>query len=97
MTWGEILNIIQFPMGVLPVKYFVLLLITTRPYQEDCLPLVENVTKKYQGWKDKYLSYASGLQLVKSVLNSISINWVFVFLLPMGTIAEINIYAVISY
>lgn len=88
--WGEILNIIRFLNGVPPVKYLGLPLITTRLYQEDCIPLIEKVTNKVQGWKGKDLSYIGRLQLVKAVLNSLCVYWILVFLLHMGTIIGIN-------
>ncbi|KAF5189899.1 RNA-directed DNA polymerase (reverse transcriptase)-related family protein [Thalictrum thalictroides] len=51
---------------------------------------MEKVSARIQSWKSKLLSYAGRLQLLKSVLNSMSVFWISSFLLPQRAINEIN-------
>ncbi|GKC20252.1 RNA-directed DNA polymerase, eukaryota, reverse transcriptase zinc-binding domain protein, partial [Tanacetum coccineum] len=45
---------------------------------------------KVNDWKNKYLSYAGRVQLIASVLGSMQIYWVAVFLLPKSTVKDIE-------
>ncbi|MFS7899786.1 putative RNA-directed DNA polymerase [Helianthus anomalus] len=86
----EIESIAQFNVGVLPVRYLGVPLISTRLYHKDCLPLIDKVKNKIHNWKNKSLSFAGRLQLISSVLNSLQVYWSSVFILPTSVSKEIE-------
>ncbi|GJT68149.1 RNA-directed DNA polymerase, eukaryota, reverse transcriptase zinc-binding domain protein [Tanacetum coccineum] len=86
----NILNIIPFTIGKLPVRYLGVPLITKKLSVNDCKPLISKVKAKVSDWKNKFLSYAGRVQLIASVLSSMQNYWASVFLLPKQVIYEIN-------
>lgn len=48
----------------------------------DCHAIIDKIKQRIYSWSTKTLSYASRLQLVKSVLVSLQMYWSSVFLLP---------------
>ncbi|KAJ9535294.1 hypothetical protein OSB04_un001606 [Centaurea solstitialis] len=86
----EILKVLPFKLGSLPVRYLGVPLISTRLYHKDCLGLIEKVKKRVLDWKNKWLSFAGRLQLINSVLSSISVYWASLFLLPVSVVKEIE-------
>ncbi|GJU46356.1 hypothetical protein Tco_1203622 [Tanacetum coccineum] len=56
----------------------------------DCKILVERVEKRIEDWKNKWLSFAGRLQLVRSVLSSMHVYWASVFILPASIIHDIE-------
>lgn len=89
-TKKEITEVLQFSQGTLPVKYLGLPLITTRLTHMDCQPLLQKVAAKAHTRKGKYLSYAGRKQLIKSVMDSLSLFWCTAFVLPKRTIEDIR-------
>ncbi|GJU58418.1 hypothetical protein Tco_1236184, partial [Tanacetum coccineum] len=59
----EILNIMPFLEGKLPVKYLRVPLISLRPLNKDCKILVEKAKNRIEDWINKSLSFAGRLQL----------------------------------
>ncbi|GJW52546.1 RNA-directed DNA polymerase, eukaryota, reverse transcriptase zinc-binding domain protein [Tanacetum coccineum] len=55
---NEILGIVPFNVGKLPVRYLGVPLVTKRLSVKDCKSLVEKVKGKVGDWKNKFLSYA---------------------------------------
>ena len=47
----------EFKLGVLPVKYLGMSLVTRRLTERDCLPLVEKITARINHWAVRFLSY----------------------------------------
>lgn len=86
----EILNILPFKEGVLPVKYLGVPLISTRLLHKDCKVLVERVKNRLNDWKNKSLSFVGRLQLIISVLSSMQVYWASVFILPKSITKEIE-------
>ncbi|GKB49651.1 RNA-directed DNA polymerase, eukaryota, reverse transcriptase zinc-binding domain protein [Tanacetum coccineum] len=86
----NILNLMPFTVGRLPVKYLGVPLITKQISISDCKPLVDKVRSKVNDWKNKALSYAGRVQLIASILSSMQNYWASVFLLPKQVIYEIN-------
>ncbi|GAV92862.1 LOW QUALITY PROTEIN: zf-RVT domain-containing protein, partial [Cephalotus follicularis] len=82
----DILCMVQFSEGVLPVTYLGLPLITKRLTKNDCNPLVERIMARASSWVSKSLSFAGRLQLVKATLASMQTYWSSIFLLPKYTI-----------
>ncbi|GKD60252.1 hypothetical protein Tco_1297761, partial [Tanacetum coccineum] len=54
----DILNVLPFEEGKLPVKYFGVPLVSSRLIYRDCKELVETVKSKINDWKNKFLSFA---------------------------------------
>ncbi|GKC04069.1 hypothetical protein Tco_0995679 [Tanacetum coccineum] len=61
----------QMRQGSLPVKYLSVPLVSSRLIFRDCKELLEKVQIRVDDWKNKSLSIAGRLQLVKSVLGSL--------------------------
>ncbi|GKC22787.1 putative reverse transcriptase domain, reverse transcriptase zinc-binding domain protein [Tanacetum coccineum] len=66
----SILHILPFEEGRLPVKYLGVPLISSRLIYRDCKELIERVQNRLKDWKNKFLSVAGRLQLIKSVIGS---------------------------
>ncbi|GJW73852.1 putative reverse transcriptase domain, reverse transcriptase zinc-binding domain protein [Tanacetum coccineum] len=86
----DILSIMPFAEGTLPVKYLGVPLISSRLFNRDCKILVERVTNRIEDWKNKSLSFAGRLQLCKSVLSSMQVYWASVLVIPKGIILDIH-------
>lgn len=86
---GEIPNHFPFASWKLPVCYLGLLL-TKNMTVLDYLPLIEKIRKRIDSWTSRFLSYAGRLQLIKSVITSLTNFWIAAFRLPNGCIKEIE-------
>ncbi|GJS86566.1 hypothetical protein Tco_0769202 [Tanacetum coccineum] len=89
-TKEEVLNILPFKIGKLPVSYLGVPLITKQIGVNECKSLVDKVKAKVNNWKNKMLSYARRLQLVASVLASMQVYWAFIFILPKSMVKDID-------
>ncbi|GKB34451.1 RNA-directed DNA polymerase, eukaryota, reverse transcriptase zinc-binding domain protein [Tanacetum coccineum] len=87
---NEILAILPFKIGSLPVTYLGVPLITKSPTFTDCKCLIDKVKEKVSNWKNKLLSYVGRLQLIASILSSMQVYWASVFILPKSVIKEID-------
>ncbi|KAL0462385.1 UNVERIFIED_CONTAM: Transposon TX1 uncharacterized protein [Sesamum latifolium] len=67
----QIVNLLGFPRGTLPVRYLGILLITSKLSIADCAPLLQRIDSRIAGWIQANLSYAGRTQLIKSVINAI--------------------------
>ncbi|GKB68099.1 hypothetical protein Tco_0929511 [Tanacetum coccineum] len=85
-----ILNVLPFEEGRLPVKYLGVPLVSSRLMIQDCKELVEKVQARIHDWKNKSLSIAGRLQLVKSVIGSMHIFWALVFILPSRVLCDLE-------
>ncbi|GKV06257.1 hypothetical protein SLEP1_g18157 [Rubroshorea leprosula] len=61
-----------FKLGILPVRYLGVPLITERLTDADLKPLITKITARIQSWSSKYLSFAGRLQLITSVFEGIA-------------------------
>ncbi|GJZ49974.1 putative reverse transcriptase domain, reverse transcriptase zinc-binding domain protein [Tanacetum coccineum] len=86
----SILNVLPFEEGRLPIKYLGVPLVTSRLIFRDCKELIERVQYRVQDWKNKSLSVAGRLQLVKSVIGSMHVYWASVFVLPSRVLLDIE-------
>ncbi|KAJ0800754.1 putative RNA-directed DNA polymerase [Helianthus annuus] len=86
----EILDIIPFQEGSLPVRYLGVPLISSRLLYKDCEVLIQRMEKKIVNWVTKSLSFAGRLQLINSVLSSMHIYWASVFVIPARVISELE-------
>ncbi|GKA70188.1 hypothetical protein Tco_0776252 [Tanacetum coccineum] len=74
----------------LPVKYLGVPLISTRLIYRDCRELIEKVQNRINDWKNKSLSVAGRLQLIKSVIGPMHIYWASVFILPSRILLDLD-------
>lgn len=85
-----ILDQFPFESGSLPVIYLGLPLLTKRMNARDYSPLVARIRSRISSWTAKHLSFAGRLQLVGSVLYSITNFWMSAYRLPSACLKEIN-------
>ncbi|XP_038997432.1 uncharacterized protein LOC120122379 [Hibiscus syriacus] len=64
-----------FNLGTLPVRYLGVPLVTRKLVVNDCQALIDKLREKLSLWANKHLSFARRLQLIRSVLLSISNYW----------------------
>ena len=86
----QMLQLFQFPEGILPVRYLGAPLITTKLTAADCKPLVEGITCKIRHWASKLLSFAGRVQLIQSVLCSFQSFWNGLFILPKKVLKDVE-------
>lgn len=87
---AELATRFPFDFGVLPIRYLGLPLMTKRMNYADCLPLIEKIRSHICSWKNRFLSFAGRLQLLSSVIYSITNFWIAAFRLPSSCIKEIE-------
>ncbi|GJR78441.1 putative RNA-directed DNA polymerase, eukaryota, reverse transcriptase zinc-binding domain protein [Tanacetum coccineum] len=87
-TKHAILHILPFEEGRLPMKYLGVPLVSSRLIYRDCKELIEKVQHRIRDWKNKSLSAARMLQLVKSVIGSMHVYWASVFILPSRVLLD---------
>ncbi|GJZ80916.1 RNA-directed DNA polymerase, eukaryota, reverse transcriptase zinc-binding domain protein [Tanacetum coccineum] len=66
----ELLEIMPFKYGKLPMKYLGVPLLSKRLWVNDCKCLIEFVERRIKCWRNRVLSYAGRIQLIASVLAS---------------------------
>ncbi|GJR30422.1 auxin efflux carrier [Tanacetum coccineum] len=86
----SILSVLPFEEGRLPVKYLGVPLVSSRLMIRDCKELIEKVQNRVQDWKNKSLSIAGRLQLIRSVVSSMHIFWASVFIIPTRVLIDIE-------
>ncbi|KAK1299943.1 putative ribonuclease H protein [Acorus calamus] len=85
LDYYDFTDLLGIAAGSLPVRYLGLPL-TNKPLKHvTCLPLLEKVRRRIEGWKGHLLSFAGRVELAKTVLNSFQIFWSSAFLLPQKT------------
>ncbi|XP_011102055.1 uncharacterized protein LOC105180102 [Sesamum indicum] len=86
----EMLEALGFQEGLLPLRYLGLPLLSSRLTIADCQPLLAKIDKRIAGWEGMTLSYAGRVQIIKSVLMSLSLYWTLAFILPKRITNEIE-------
>ena len=81
---------LDFAFESLPVKYLGMPLTSKRYTAADCVYLVEILTNRIRSWFARSLSYTARLQLVNSVLMSITNYWSQTVILPKRILNQIN-------
>ncbi|VFQ64934.1 unnamed protein product [Cuscuta campestris] len=71
----DILALLPFPQGKLPVRYLGLPLTSQRASERDFAPLVNKVDEHIRKWNAKTLSAAGRLELIRSVTQGIEGFW----------------------
>ncbi|KAL2248396.1 UNVERIFIED_CONTAM: hypothetical protein Sindi_2691900 [Sesamum indicum] len=86
----QLLEMLGFQEGHLPMRYLGLPLLSSILSLTDCQPLLLKIEQRIKGWEGMRLSYAGRVHIIKSVLMALSIYWVSAFTLPKGVIREIE-------
>nr|GEU35497.1 hypothetical protein [Tanacetum cinerariifolium] len=86
----DILQILPFEEGKLPVKYLGVPWVPFRLLHRVCMELMEKVKRRINDWKNKLLSLAGKAQLIRSVLGSTHVYWALVFILPSTLMIELE-------
>ena len=79
-----------FPSGSFPIRYLGLPLMSRKLKISEYAPLMTKITKCFQAWSVKLLSFAGRLQLLKTVIFGIINLWSSAFMLPKGCIKNIE-------
>lgn len=79
-----------FASGKLPIRYLGLPLMSRKMKISEYSSLIVKLTKSFQGWSVKLLSFAGRLQLLKTVIFGTVNFWTSAFILPKGCIKEIE-------
>nr|GEW31844.1 hypothetical protein [Tanacetum cinerariifolium] len=87
---SEILHVLPFAVGCLHVRYLGLPLFSSRLSKAHCSSLIDKVKSRLFNWKNKSLSFAGRLQLIKSVVISTQVYWASSFILPKAVNTEIE-------
>lgn len=86
----NILHQFSFEVRSLPVRFLGLRLLTKSIMRAYYLPLLEKIRSCITSWTGRFLSFAGRLQLIKSVLSSLTNFWLSAFRLPTKCIKEIE-------
>ncbi|GKB94345.1 RNA-directed DNA polymerase, eukaryota, reverse transcriptase zinc-binding domain protein, partial [Tanacetum coccineum] len=86
----ELLEVLPFKFGKLPMKYLGVPLIAKKLSLSDCKSLIERVEKRVNCWRNKLLSYAGRIQLIASVLSSMQQYWASVYIIPISAVKELD-------
>ncbi|KAL0295347.1 UNVERIFIED_CONTAM: hypothetical protein Sradi_6840000 [Sesamum radiatum] len=86
----NILDIMGFQEGTLPITYLGVPLVASRLSIADCQPLLHKLDSRLASWGQHNLSLAGRTQLIKSVLSSLHTYWASVFILPKAVIKVIE-------
>lgn len=86
----QILSLLGYNAGCLPVRYLGVPLISSRLKGSDCRALVDRIIARAKSWTCRALSYAGRLQLVKIILFAIQVYRSSIFILPKAVIKQIE-------
>lgn len=87
---AEVVSIMGFQHGTLPVKYLGTPLHSRRLSTSDFQPLVSEIERVILGWSARTMSYAWRLQLINSVLQGVIGFWSQMYVLPRVVIHRIE-------
>ncbi|KAL4301685.1 hypothetical protein GQ457_10G014800 [Hibiscus cannabinus] len=83
-------EVIGFRFGALPVRYLGIPLVTRKLTESDCRMFYNKVREKIRQCSSRNLSFAGRLQLIKSVLMSITNYWCMQLVIPSGILRKIE-------
>ena len=87
----HVASVLDFTAESLPVKYLGVPLTSKRYIAVDCEYVVDKMTSRIRTWFARKLSYTARLQLVNSILMSISNCWSQTVILPKKVLKQINV------
>ncbi|GJS26786.1 RNA-directed DNA polymerase, eukaryota, reverse transcriptase zinc-binding domain protein [Tanacetum coccineum] len=86
----ELLDVMQFKCGKLPMKYLGVPFLAKRLRVNDCKSLIETVERRINCWRNIMLSYAGRIQLTALVLASMQTYWASVYMLPNSVVMDLE-------
>ncbi|KAJ9536668.1 hypothetical protein OSB04_un000141 [Centaurea solstitialis] len=86
-----ILTCLPFRMGSFPIRYLGVPLSPVFLKVSDYGGLISRVKQRIQNWKMKALSFGGRRQLVISVLQSLQLYWMAIFVFPSSVIHELEV------
>ncbi|KAL0455367.1 UNVERIFIED_CONTAM: hypothetical protein Slati_0875900 [Sesamum latifolium] len=86
----QLLHLLGFQEGILPVRYLGLPLISSQLTLSDCQPLLQKIDKRIGASVGIPLTFAARVQLIKSILMAFHIYWGSAFILPKGVVRHIE-------
>ncbi|KAJ9535488.1 hypothetical protein OSB04_un001387 [Centaurea solstitialis] len=87
---SAIIQCLPFRSGNFPIRYLGVPLSPVSLKMADYGVLVTKVKLRLQNWKTKFLSFGGRKQLIISVLQSLQLYWMGVFVFPSGVIHELE-------
>ncbi|KAJ9546404.1 hypothetical protein OSB04_018947 [Centaurea solstitialis] len=85
-----ILNSLPLVAGLFPIRYLGVPLSSSCLRVGDFQPLVTRARDRIHNWKSKFLSFAGRKQLIVSVLQSMQLYWMMVYVLPSAVVHELE-------
>ncbi|KAJ9557074.1 hypothetical protein OSB04_011688 [Centaurea solstitialis] len=85
-----ILQTLPLHAGTFPIQYLGVPLSPTCLRVGDFNPLMDRVKQMIHNWKSKFLSFGGRKQLITSVLQSMQLYWMSVFVLPSSVIHDLE-------
>ncbi|XP_039069262.1 uncharacterized protein LOC120215754 [Hibiscus syriacus] len=79
-----------FKKGSLPVRYLGIPLVTRKLTEKDCVVLIDKIKQRLHHWSARNLSYAGRLELIRSVLFSVSNYWCRQLILPNSILTKVD-------
>ncbi|KAJ9536550.1 hypothetical protein OSB04_un000302 [Centaurea solstitialis] len=85
-----IIQCLPFRIGTFPIRYLGVPLSPVALKISDYGGLIARVQSRLQNWKCKFLSFGGRKQLISSVLQSLQLYWMGVFLFPSGVLHDLE-------
>ncbi|KAJ9536677.1 hypothetical protein OSB04_un000150 [Centaurea solstitialis] len=85
-----ILHCLPFRLGTFPIRYLGVPLSPHHLKVADYGGLITKVKARVQNWKVKYLSFGGRKQLIISVLQSLQLYWMAIYLFPSSVVHELE-------
>lgn len=86
----EAVTLSGFGLGELPFRYLGVPLLASRLNVCHYAPLINQITNLTQGWKNRNLSYAGRVELIRAVVQGIINFWMGIFPIPCSVIKKIS-------
>ncbi|XP_039045886.1 uncharacterized protein LOC120185854 [Hibiscus syriacus] len=83
-------QIYGFKKDSLPVRYLGISLVTRKLTEKDCVVFIEKIKQRLHHWYAINLSYADILELIRSVIFSVSNYWCRQLILPNSILAKVD-------
>ncbi|KAJ9538957.1 hypothetical protein OSB04_031690 [Centaurea solstitialis] len=87
---ATILQCLPFRTGTFPIRYLGVTLSPITLRIADYSGIIAKVRGRLQNWKSKFLSFGGRQQLITSVLQSLQLYWMAIFMFPSGVIHELE-------
>ncbi|KAJ9536525.1 LOW QUALITY PROTEIN: hypothetical protein OSB04_un000277 [Centaurea solstitialis] len=85
-----ILQCLPFRLGSFPIRYLGIPLSPVALKPADYSGIIARVKERLHNWKSKFLSYGGRRQLVVSVLQSLQLYWMQIFMFPAVVVHDIE-------